>query len=854
VNSISTGYYDETVKRQRSWRRFFKPAAADGQLLPQSDRADGQQQHAAAHAHLDSKAKAPPVVSARRKNVFSGLRMRLVGTVFLAIVPPLGVMYVFKLGEWTGFLVGLLALAAAWYGGERFIMRQLRALLSAAEKLAQGDLTSRTGVKDRKSELGQLARTFDTMAESLQQRAHESEQSEKLLLNRAQQQAVVAAIGQFAMVSQDFNSLLNQALQLAAETLEVQLAHVLELQPETEALVARAGIGWRTSRGRLGSNIIEARGRSQGAFVLRSGAPVIIPDMRQENRFIAPNLLLDHSVVSGICLVIATRQMPYGMLGIYTTTPRVFTGDEVQFLLAVANSIGMAAERRRTEAELQKLAAFAQLNPNPAMELADDGTITYFNDTALRLALSVEQNHPRGLLPQDITGLLKTCLASNQCHTQHQTKIAGRTLSWSFHPVPDSRVVHCYVEDSTERLSLESQLRQAQKMESIGQLAAGVAHDFNNMLTIIQGHAGMLMARPGLPPQALDSAQAVFFASERAASLTRQLLMFSRKNVMQPKHLDLRDVVANMSKMLHRLLGETVTLDFTPPAELPLVEGDTGMMEQVIMNLCVNARDAMERGGSLTIELSSISIAEDYAQSHPDARSGPHVSLRVSDTGCGMDTYVITRIFEPFFTTKEVGKGTGLGLATVYGIVKQHSGWVEVTSQPGAGTTFNVFFPASAHTTKTATEDTNPNTPIAGGNETVLVVEDEPVLREMAQMLLEECGYRVILATNGKEALEIWERHQNSIDLLFTDMVMPAGLSGMELAHKLIAQRKELRVVFASGYTVDDISTDFLMRNNDARFLQKPYTRNHLARAVREALDGDARHRTSSPLMTKIRA
>jgi signal transduction histidine kinase/CheY-like chemotaxis protein len=770
--------------------------------------------------------------------------------VFIAIVPPLAVMYFFNLADGAGFLVGLLALAAAWYGGERFIMRQLRVLLSATERLAQGDLGSRTGMTDTKSELGQLARTFDTMAESLQQRASEREETEKLLLSRAQQQAVVAALGQFAMISQDFNALLNQAMELVSQTLEVQLAHVLELQPESESLFLRAGLGWNT--GRVGSNVIEARGRSQAAFVLNNGSPVVIADMRQERRFIAPNILLENSVVSGVCLIIATSQRPYGILGVYTTKPRQFTGDEVQFLHAVANAIGMSAERRRTEAELQKLAAFAQLNPNPAMELAPDGSITYFNDTALKLAVSINQNHPRSILPAEAGAIVKSCLAENTCLTHHETKLAGRTLSWSFYPVPGSRVVHCYVEDITERLSLENQLRQSQKMESIGQLAAGVAHDFNNMLTIIQGHAGMLMTRPNMPPQALDSAQAVFFASERAASLTRQLLMFSRKNVMQPKQLDLRDVVANVSKMLHRLLGETVTLDFTPPAELPLVQADTGMMEQIIMNLCVNARDAMERGGTLTVALSAIDIAEDYAETHPEAHVGKHVCLRVSDTGCGMDTYVITRIFEPFFTTKEVGKGTGLGLATVYGIVKQHNGWVEVTSQPNLGTTFNVFLPATEQTIKSATEDITPTTSVAGGAETILVVEDEPVLREMAQIILEECGYRVLLASNGKEALDMWERHKSSIDLLFTDMVMPAGVSGTELANKLIAQRKELHIVFTSGYTVDDISTDFLHRNNQARFLQKPYTRNNLARTVREALDGAEAQRTISPLQSSM--
>lgn len=847
VNSLPTDYCAVITRQRSGWRRLFRSASAR-----KAARAA-----AAAREAAKAKTRSGPTQTFRpsfqpglRRNAFSGLRVRLVGTVFLAIVPPLAGMNFLNLTEWAGFLVGLLALAAAWYGGERFIMRQLRVLLSATERLAQGDLASRTGVTDPKSELGQLARTFDAMAESLQQRARENEASEKLLLNRAQQQAVVAALGQFAMVSQDFNALLNQTMQLVSQTLEVPLIHVLELKAANESLTLRASLGWNT--GRLATNIIEARGNSQAAFVLSSGDPVVIADMRHERRFIAPNLLLENSVVSGVCLIIATRHRPYGILGVYTTQPRQFTGDEVQFLLAVANAIGMAAERRRTEVELQKLAAFAQLNPNPAMEIAPDGNITYFNDTALKLALSVGQNHPRGILPADVLDIVKSCFVENTGHARHETKMEGRTLSWSFHPVPASRVVHCYVEDITERLSLESQLRQSQKMESIGQLAAGVAHDFNNMLTIIQGHTGMMMTRPNLPKQALDSAQAVFFASERAASLTRQLLMFSRKNVMQPKHLDLRDVVANMSKMLHRLLGETVTLDFTPPTELPLVEGDTGMMEQVIMNLCVNARDAMERGGTLTVVLSEIEIAENFVQSHPEARAGKHVCLRVSDTGCGMDTYVITRIFEPFFTTKDVGKGTGLGLATVYGIVKQHAGWVEVASQPNQGTTFNIFFPASSQTVKSITEDTTPNVPVTGGNETILVVEDEPVLREMAQMLLEESGYHVLLANNGKEALEMWEQNRDSIDLLFTDMVMPAGVSGMELANKLIAQRKELRVVFASGYTVDDISTEFLTRNNDARFLQKPYTRVTLARAVREALDGATSQRTGSPLMAAI--
>jgi signal transduction histidine kinase/CheY-like chemotaxis protein/HAMP domain-containing protein len=764
--------------------------------------------------------------------------MRLVGTVFIAIVPPLVVLYFFHLEDWAGFLVGLLALGAAWYGGERFILRQIRVLLKATQHLAAGDLSSRTGMEDIKGELGQLARTFDTMAESLEQRAKERQETEKLLLNRAQQQTVVAALGQFALVSPDFNALLSQAMQLLSQTLEVPFAQVLELQSDDESLLLRAGLGWKS--GRVGSNTLKVRGRSQAGYVLSNGEPLVIPDVRREHHFIAPPLLIEHGILSGACVAISTRHHPYGVLGVYATKVRDYSEDEVQFLMAVANVLGMAAERTRTEAELQKLAAFAQLNPNPAMELTPDGHITYFNDTALKLAFALNENHPRAILPKNLARILRQCMDNGLPKVEHQMKIDGHTLSWSFHPVPASRVVHCYVEDITEKLSLESQLRQAQKMESIGQLAAGVAHDFNNMLTIIQGHAGMLMAKPDIAPQALDSAQAVFFAAERAASLTRQLLMFSRKNVMQINPLDLREVVTNMSKMLRRLLGETITLEFTPPAEFPLVIGDSGMIEQVIMNLCVNARDAMDRGGTLTISLGAINIAEDYVQTHPEAHPGAHVCLRVTDTGCGMDTYLIGRIFEPFFTTKEVGKGTGLGLATVYGIVKQHEGWVEVASKPGFGTTFEVFFPASEEIAEPKREDAVLTAPVTGGNETLLIVEDEPVLREMAQLILEECGYKVLVAANGRDALALWEQHQESIDLLFTDMVMPAGVSGVELANKLLALRPQLKIVFASGYTVDDISTDFLSRNNDARFLQKPYTRVTLARAVRDAFDGSA--------------
>jgi CheY-like chemotaxis protein len=298
----------------------------------------------------------------------------------------------------------------------------------------------------------------------------------------------------------------------------------------------------------------------------------------------------------------------------------------------------------------------------------------------------------------------------------------------------------------------------------------------------------------------------------------------------------LRRVVSDLAKMLKRLLGETITLEFKPPPELPLVQADAGMIEQVIMNLAVNARDAMPQGGALTISTHAVELDGVYALSHPEAQVGAFVCLGVSDTGCGMDPATMDRIFEPFFTTKEAGKGTGLGLATVYGIVKQHEGWIEVSSEVGRGSTFNVFLPASSEVVKAPAPESAPAAPVRGGAETILVVEDEPVIRNMAHLILQDCGYRVLEAGTGAEAMQMWERNPGAIDLLLTDVVMPGGMSGRELAVTLINSHPRLKVIFTSGYNLEETNTDFLRRGG-AMFLQKPYTRAHLAKAVRECLD-----------------
>ena len=735
---------------------------------------------------------------------------------------------------WTGFAIGLLALMAAWFGGERFVLRHVRRLVAAVRRLGSGDLGSRTGLGGAPGEIGLLAGAFDTMAASLDQRVKECEQAEHRSLNRALQQTAVAALGQFALTTNDFSTLLNQAVLLVSQTLEVDFCRILELSSDSQSMLMRAGIGWK--KGTAGTATIGVGDGSQAGYTLKSGEPIVIRDLRAETRFQSEVLLVENEVISGVSVAIRTPEKTYGVLGVYSIREREFTGDDVQFLLAVANALAAAVERRQAEAEMQKLAEFARLNPNPVMELAADGTITYFNQAALRLAGEVRREHPRDVLPPGIGDLVKTCLATGESRLDLESRIEGRVLSWSLHPVTASRVVHCYVTDITDRLSLEAQLLQAQKMESVGQLAAGVAHDFNNMLTVIQGHTGMLMARSDSPPELRDSLQAIFFAAERAAGLTRQLLLFSRKSVLQTRLLDLREILGNMGQMLKRLLGEPVAIEFSPPQEIPLVRGDAGMIEQVIMNLALNARDAMPAGGKLILSIQSVTVDSAYVQTHPGARAGSFVYLRVTDTGCGMDAATRSRVFEPFFTTKEPGKGTGLGLATVYGIVKQHEGWIEMASEMGKGTSFGIFLPATAETARTTKQPDALQAPIRGGNETVLLVEDEVTVLNMGRIILQDCGYRVLEACSGVKALDVWQRRAGAIDLLLTDIVMPQGLSGVDLARKLLAEKPALKIIYTSGYNVNYLDTQFI-RNGGGVFLQKPYTRSTLAQAVRDCLD-----------------
>jgi PAS domain S-box-containing protein len=391
-------------------------------------------------------------------------------------------------------------------------------------------------------------------------------------------------------------------------------------------------------------------------------------------------------------------------------------------------------------------------------------------------------------------------------------------------------------QDISAFIQLEEQLRQSQKLEAIGQLAGGVAHDFNNLLTAINGYSSLTLRRLADEDPNKSYVEEIKKAGDRAANLTRQLLAFGRKQILQPLALNLNDVITDMNKMLRRLIGEDITLTAVLDPALSKIKADPGQVEQVLVNLVVNARDAMPQGGNLTIETANVELNQEDSARHIGVRTGSYVRMMVSDTGTGMSAETRARIFEPFFTTKEVGKGTGLGLSTVYGIVKQSGGNIWVYSEPGLGTTFKIYLPQFAseakESKKAAMEEDAP-----GGMETILLVEDEDMVRAIAKKILEDAGYKVLEANGGNEAIRVCEDYQEPIQLLLTDVVMP-GISGRETAERLTILRPGTRVLFMSGYT-DEAIVHHGILDSDVEFVQKPFDPVTLAKKVRQVLDSE---------------
>jgi two-component system, cell cycle sensor histidine kinase and response regulator CckA len=389
--------------------------------------------------------------------------------------------------------------------------------------------------------------------------------------------------------------------------------------------------------------------------------------------------------------------------------------------------------------------------------------------------------------------------------------------------------------DVTQRHELEEQYRHAQKMEAVGQLAGGVAHDFNNLLTVINGCSDIVMDTPGLDAVSKGLIAEIGKAGQRAAALTRQLLAFSRNQVLEPRLLDLNALVVNQQDLLCRLLGEDVVLTTLLDPGVDQVKADPGQLEQVIANLAVNARHAMPEGGSLTLETANVELDQSYVESHADVAAGDYVMLAVSDTGCGMTPEVKARIFEPFFTTKGPTEGTGLGLATVYGIIKQSGGHVAAYSEMGMGTTFKIYLPRVKAPRRAEAPESAGIRTMPKGSETILLVEDEDAVRAVARFILDACGYQVLDADSGAEALHHGQLHEGPIHLLITDVVMPE-IPGRALAEQFVTNRPDTRVLYMSGYTDDAVIRHGVL-HAEMPFLQKPFTPFALAAKVREVLD-----------------
>ena len=392
----------------------------------------------------------------------------------------------------------------------------------------------------------------------------------------------------------------------------------------------------------------------------------------------------------------------------------------------------------------------------------------------------------------------------------------------------------CFTLDLTERKILEQQFRQLQKIESVGQLAGGVAHDFNNILAVIQMQSDLLKSH-ALSVEQSDLADGIMESIRRGAALTRQLLLFSRREVFQPRDLDLNEAIATTAKMLKRMLGETVEMQLKLEAQPLFVHADAGMLDQVLMNLCVNARDAMPNGGRLVIETTGVELDELAVAQMVQAQVGAFVRLSVSDNGSGISPESLPQIFEPFFTTKGVGKGTGLGLATVFGIVQQHQGWINVDSKVGRGTTLRIYLPRLARSVVLKSAPPQPAA-MRGGGETILLTEDDPALRSAVRQALSQLGYRILEAPTGVKALEVWKANRDEIRLLLTDMVMPDGMTGKALAQRLLQDNPKLKVIYMSGYSAEVVGKEFPMAEG-VNFLTKPFPAQKLAQSIRDCLD-----------------
>ena len=593
-------------------------------------------------------------------------------------------------------------------------------------------------------------------------------------------------------------------------------------------------------------------GHSCTAFVFRTGRAMLIPQKEFDRLAQQGEVeLVGSPSPSWLGVPLKTPTATIGVLVVqHYENDNAYDMRDLEFLDSVGGHIALAIERRRSEEALRKSESVFRLlfsnNPLPTWVMEDE-TLQFIevNEAAVKQYGYTAQQF-RQMRMQDIRGEDGRSMADVQRDTgggrfqgicKHRKKdgnIFEVEMTSHRFDYAGRKVRLVVAQDISERHILEQQLRQAQKMEAVGRLAGGVAHDFNNLLMVIKGHTELLMNElPEADRTARKIAQ-IDRAADRAASLTKQLLAFSRMQVLQPRVMSLNAVVEDMGKLLPRLIGEDIELSVRTAGDLGSIRADASQMEQIIMNLAVNARDAMPNGGRLFIETSNADLDDAYNATHPIVQAGRYVSLAVSDTGVGMDAETQAHIFEPFFTTKEAGKGTGLGLATVYGVVKQSGGFIWVYSEVGKGTSFKIYLPR-VDQVEEKSGGSSPSMEAPRGAETILLAEDEQDVREVAREFLESAGYTVVEARNGSEALRLAGDKSKAMDLLVTDMVMP-GMTGRELAQRIQAVRPGFPAIFMSGYSEQTVA-ETAQADGGMYLLTKPFSRSGLLRTIRDALN-----------------
>ncbi|HEY7601893.1 MAG TPA: PAS domain S-box protein [Methylomirabilota bacterium] len=581
--------------------------------------------------------------------------------------------------------------------------------------------------------------------------------------------------------------------------------------------------------------------------------PLIIADVFEDGRVLAPEWFRQHGLRSAYLVPIVHQEVLLGVLALNGPAAFELDAEDKELLESFAGQAALAIRNARLYEDARDardfLRSIAEHSPAGIVTTDVRGHVTYFSPRAeellgYRAAEVVGRpvaEFQRG--GHEAARTLMRRLRDEGRIREHETEILAHDGRWvecrfSLALLRDAAGATigtlAILEDTSERKRLEAQLRQAQKMEAVGRLAGGIAHDFNNLLAVIMGHSDLIKSVLRKGDALGHDVEQIRRASERAATLTRQLLAFSRRQFLQPQVIDVNTLVGNLATMLHRLIGEDIQLELRLDPGAGRVSADPGQLEQVVMNLTVNARDAMPQGGHLTLETAPAILDHAFVIEHPGSSAGAHVRLSIHDTGCGMSPDVLSHLFEPFFTTKEPGRGTGLGLSTVYGIVKQHRGYIDVQSEPGQGSTFAVYLPRVD--AKPTPERATPRERLRpGGRETVLFVEDEVALRDLMHRVLTKGGYTVLAAGDGLEALALVEGHPGRIDVVVTDVVMPR-MSGPELATRLRARDPGIRLLYVSGYTADQLRSQTDL-GADATLLAKPFTSDGLLRKLREVLD-----------------